>query len=69
MTAEDRTRRTSEADALCQQAYAEQGGPDSGVSLVAAGHYATETFGVRSLQGLAEGWGLETTWIDTPTGL
>lgn len=34
-----------------------------------AGHYATETFGVRSLQSLAEDWGLETTYIDAPTGL
>lgn len=34
-----------------------------------AGHYATETFGVRSLQGLARGWDLETTFLDVPTGL
>jgi dinuclear metal center YbgI/SA1388 family protein len=34
-----------------------------------AGHYATETFGVRSLQDLAEEWGLETTFISHPTGI
>ncbi|GAA0228578.1 Nif3-like dinuclear metal center hexameric protein [Haladaptatus pallidirubidus] len=34
-----------------------------------AGHYATETFGVQSLQSLAEEWKLETTFIDEPTGL
>ncbi|WP_135663578.1 Nif3-like dinuclear metal center hexameric protein [Halorhabdus rudnickae] len=40
-----------------------------GVTVVLAGHYATETFGVRALAGLAEDWGLETTFIDHPTGL
>ncbi|MCL9814394.1 Nif3-like dinuclear metal center hexameric protein [Natranaeroarchaeum aerophilus] len=40
-----------------------------GINLVLAGHYATETFGVRNLQSLAEEWGLETTFIDEPTGL
>jgi putative NIF3 family GTP cyclohydrolase 1 type 2 len=40
-----------------------------GVNVVLAGHYATETFGVRSLQALAEEWGIETTYIDHPTGL
>jgi putative NIF3 family GTP cyclohydrolase 1 type 2 len=34
-----------------------------------AGHYATETFGVRALRDLADGWGIETTYIDHPTGL
>lgn len=34
-----------------------------------AGHYATETFGVRSLESLAEDWGMVTTFIDAPTGL
>ncbi|WP_181686940.1 Nif3-like dinuclear metal center hexameric protein [Halorhabdus salina] len=38
------------------------------LTLVLAGHYATETFGVRALAGLAEEWGLETTFIDHPTG-
>ena len=40
-----------------------------GINLVLAGHYATETFGVRNLQSLAEDWALETTFIDEPTGL
>ncbi len=42
---------------------------ESGIHVVLAGHYATETFGVRSLQTLAAEWGLETTFVDAPTGL
>ncbi|WP_114575513.1 Nif3-like dinuclear metal center hexameric protein [Saliphagus sp. LR7] len=42
---------------------------ESGVSVVLAGHYATETFGVRSLADLVSDWGLETTYVDAPTGL
>ncbi|NGM67995.1 Nif3-like dinuclear metal center hexameric protein [Natronolimnobius sp. AArcel1] len=42
---------------------------EAGITVVLAGHYATETFGVRSLQDLVTGWGLETTYIDIPTGL
>ncbi|MEM4782563.1 MAG: Nif3-like dinuclear metal center hexameric protein [Halalkalicoccus sp.] len=42
---------------------------EAGLTVALAGHYATETFGVRSLQELADEWGLETTWIDAPTGL
>jgi len=42
---------------------------EEGISVFLAGHYATETFGVRSLMGLAEEWGLETTFLDAPTGL
>jgi dinuclear metal center YbgI/SA1388 family protein len=42
---------------------------EAGVNVFLAGHYATETFGVRRLQALAEEWGLETTYIDHPTGL
>ncbi|MEF8856481.1 MAG: Nif3-like dinuclear metal center hexameric protein, partial [Haloplanus sp.] len=42
---------------------------DLGVNVVLAGHYATETFGVRALGRVAEEWGLETTYIDHPTGL
>ncbi|PSP55120.1 Nif3-like dinuclear metal center hexameric protein [Halobacteriales archaeon QS_1_67_19] len=42
---------------------------EAGLTVVLAGHYATETFGVRSLQALADEWGLETTYIDAPTGL
>jgi dinuclear metal center YbgI/SA1388 family protein len=40
-----------------------------GVTVFLAGHYATETFGVRALQETVEEWGLETTFIDCPTGL
>ena len=42
---------------------------ESGIHVVLAGHYATETFGVRSLQSLTAEWGLETTFVDAPTGL
>lgn len=42
---------------------------EAGVSVVLAGHYATETFGVRSLMDLAEAWGCETVFLDVPTGL
>jgi dinuclear metal center YbgI/SA1388 family protein len=40
-----------------------------GVTVVLAGHYGTETFGVESLASLATEWGLETTFLDCPTGL
>ncbi|WP_232702696.1 Nif3-like dinuclear metal center hexameric protein [Halobacterium wangiae] len=42
---------------------------EAGVTVVLAGHYATETFGVRRLQSIADEWGLETTFLDHPTGL
>ncbi|WP_435154837.1 Nif3-like dinuclear metal center hexameric protein [Haladaptatus sp. DFWS20] len=42
---------------------------EAGINVFLAGHYATETFGVQSLQSLADEWGLETTFIDAPTGL
>lgn len=42
---------------------------EAGITVFLAGHYATETFGVASLQSLAEEWGLDTTFIDAPTGL
>jgi dinuclear metal center YbgI/SA1388 family protein len=42
---------------------------EAGVTVFLAGHYATETFGVRALADLAAEWGLETTYIDHPTGL
>ena len=42
---------------------------EAGLTVVLAGHYATETFGVRALQKLVDGWGLETTYLDHPTGL
>lgn len=41
-----------------------------GINVVYAGHYATETAGVRALaQHLGERFGLATIWIDHPTGL
>ena len=41
-----------------------------GVNLLYAGHYATETFGVRALSdALAEKFGLNTEFIHHPTGL
>lgn len=42
---------------------------EAGVTVFLAGHYATETGGVRALQELVDDWGLETTFIDAPTGL
>ncbi|SHG74950.1 Nif3-like dinuclear metal center hexameric protein [Halobaculum gomorrense] len=42
---------------------------EAGVSVFLAGHYATETFGVRALQRLVDDWGLETHYVDHPTGL
>jgi len=41
-----------------------------GIHVLFAGHYATETFGVRALgEHLAERFGLEATFLDQPTGL
>jgi len=42
---------------------------EAGVSVFLAGHYATETVGVRNLQSLVSNWGVETTFVDAPTGL
>ncbi|MEF8774930.1 MAG: Nif3-like dinuclear metal center hexameric protein [Haloarculaceae archaeon] len=42
---------------------------ETGVTVFLAGHYATETFGVRALQERVSEWGLETTYVDCPTGL
>jgi dinuclear metal center YbgI/SA1388 family protein len=41
------------------------------LTVVLAGHYATETFGVRSLQSLVDDWDepIETTFFDVPTGI
>ena len=50
-----------------QQAYHEA--REAGINVVLAGHYATETFGVRALAERLESWGLATTYIDCPTGL
>ena len=41
-----------------------------GVSLLLGGHYATETWGVRALgELLAERFGVETRFVDAPTGM
>jgi len=50
-----------------QQVYHEA--KEAGVTVVLAGHYATETFGVRSLQSMVGDWGVETTFVGAPTGL
>jgi dinuclear metal center YbgI/SA1388 family protein len=50
-----------------QQVYHEA--REAGVNVVLAGHYATETFGVRALAERLDSWGLETTVVDCPTGL
>ncbi len=43
---------------------------EAGVSLILAGHYATETFGVRALAEKVEAsYGIPWTFIDVPTGL
>jgi dinuclear metal center YbgI/SA1388 family protein len=40
---------------------------EAGIHFIAAGHYATETFGVRALgDWLAERFGLEHAWVDIP---
>lgn len=50
-----------------QKAYHEA--REAGLNVFFAGHYATETFGVRALQEVVEEWGVETTYVDHPTGL
>lgn len=42
---------------------------ENGVSVIAAGHYATETWGVRALMPEMAALGLDTIFIDVPTGL
>ncbi|UVE50654.1 Nif3-like dinuclear metal center hexameric protein [Haloferax larsenii] len=42
---------------------------EAGLTVFLAGHYATETFGVRSLAALADEMGVETEYISHPTGL
>ena len=50
-----------------QQVYHEA--REAGLNVVLAGHYATETFGVRNLQSLVGDWGPETSYHSHPTGL
>ncbi|WP_435074627.1 Nif3-like dinuclear metal center hexameric protein [Halorubrum sp. HHNYT27] len=42
---------------------------EAGITVFLAGHYATETFGVKSLASLSAEWGLETEYVSHPTGL
>jgi len=42
---------------------------EAGVNVFLAGHYATETFGVRALADLVAEWGPETSFVGHPTGL
>jgi dinuclear metal center YbgI/SA1388 family protein len=42
---------------------------ESGINVFLAGHYATETFGVQALADLVADWGLDSTYIEHPTGL
>jgi dinuclear metal center YbgI/SA1388 family protein len=43
---------------------------DEGLAIIYAGHYATETLGVRALADhLAREFGVEVTFVDAPTGL
>ena len=62
----------ADADALItgegkQQVYHDA--REAGVTVFLAGHYATETFGVRALQSLTDDWGVETMYLSHPTGL
>ena len=50
-----------------QQVYHEA--REAGVHVFLAGHYATETFGVRSLAETCESWGVTASFVDHPTGL
>ncbi len=50
--------------------WAATGARDVGVNLLLAGHYATETFGVKALgRMLEERFGLPVLFIDNPTGM
>ena len=43
---------------------------ENGINMICAGHYATETFGVRQVAArTGEDTGIETVFIDLPTGL
>jgi len=51
-------------------AYVYHAAKDMGVNVIFAGHYATETFGVKALGvKLAEKFGVDTEFIDVPTGI
>jgi dinuclear metal center YbgI/SA1388 family protein len=66
--------RATDVDALItgegkQPAYHEA--REAGIHVFLAGHYATETLGVRALSDHVAGWdeGVETTYLSHPTGL
>lgn len=42
---------------------------EAGLNVLLAGHYATETAGVRRVGDVLEEWGIETTFVSHPTGL
>ncbi len=42
---------------------------EADISVILAGHYATETFGVQAVGERLSEWGIETSFIDHPTGL
>jgi putative NIF3 family GTP cyclohydrolase 1 type 2 len=42
---------------------------EAGINVLLAGHYATETFGVRALEATVAELGPETLFVDHPTGL
>jgi len=42
---------------------------EAGLNVVLAGHYRSETVGVKALQQLVESWGLQTSYHSHPTGL
>jgi dinuclear metal center YbgI/SA1388 family protein len=45
-------------------------GPELGIAILYAGHYATETFGVRALGAEIErAFGIPWSWVSAPTGL
>jgi len=50
-----------------QQVYHEA--REAEINVLLAGHYASETFGVRNLKDLADSWGLSTSYHSYPTGL
>lgn len=67
-----REAREKDLDALVtgegkQQAYHEA--REAGLHVYLAGHYATETYGVRALERLVGEWGLDTSYISHPTGI
>ena len=42
---------------------------EAGLSIIAGGHYRTETFGVKSLMKMTENLGVESMFIEEDTGL